>query len=95
MNIISQYKNLPKEVYIIFISKIINSSGNFIIPLITLIMTIKLKMPYELIELVISGIGVIGIVCGYLGGKISYFNKKNIYINSKYVLFYLYNLWIN
>ncbi|PJI09521.1 MULTISPECIES: MFS transporter [Clostridium] len=40
--LLKAYKGLPKEIYIIFISRIINSMGNFVFPLMTLILTVKM-----------------------------------------------------
>ena len=42
--IISRYKGLPREIYILFFARIINSIGAFVHPLPALIMTDKLGM---------------------------------------------------
>ncbi len=40
-NLFTVYDNLPKEIHILFITRIINSMGGFIMPLLTLILTQK------------------------------------------------------
>ena len=42
--VFTPYRGLPKEVYVIFIAKIINAVGLFIFPWLTLILTKKIGM---------------------------------------------------
>lgn len=39
------YKGLPKDIYLLFISVVINKMGCFITPLLTLILTVKIGLP--------------------------------------------------
>lgn len=40
----STYKGLPREIYILFVARIVSCMGSFIVPLLTLILTQKLDM---------------------------------------------------
>ncbi|WP_343349012.1 hypothetical protein [Terrisporobacter petrolearius] len=43
-NLLSTYKGLPREIYILFLGKIVNAMGAFVKPLMSLILTQKLGM---------------------------------------------------
>ena len=42
VNQIKRYRGLPKEIYVLFAARIVNSLGAFVFPLLTLILTEKL-----------------------------------------------------
>ncbi|AZZ61068.1 MFS transporter [Oenococcus sp. UCMA 16435] len=71
MNYFSNYRNLPKEIYIIFISRIIDAAGSFVQPLLTLILIEKIGLSaaesgfYITIQGVLSAPGMI------IGGKLT------------------------
>ncbi|WP_156456497.1 MFS transporter [Abyssisolibacter fermentans] len=75
MNIIKKllkpYTGLPKEVYVIFISRIINAMGVFIFPLLTLILTKKIGMSEDTTGEWIAVFGIIFMPAGLLGGKLT------------------------
>ncbi len=87
---ISIYSELPKGVYILFIAKIINSLGNFILPFLTLFLTDKLSFSVQntgeilLVNSVFLGFGSIR------GGKLAdYFGRKKLLLLS-FVLFFFF-----
>lgn len=45
-NLLKTYKGLSKEVYVLFIGRIVNSLGAFVHPLMALILTQKLAYQY-------------------------------------------------
>ena len=44
MKIFKEYLHLPREVYVLVVAKTINGLGNFIMPLLTLILTEKVGL---------------------------------------------------
>ncbi|MFD3158575.1 MDR family MFS transporter [Haloimpatiens sp. FM7330] len=69
--LLSPYKGLPKEIYILFISKIINALGCFVGPLMTLILTEKIGMTKEMAGLYMSISGFLFMPTGLIGGKLA------------------------
>jgi MFS family permease len=69
--LLSPYKGLPKEIYVIFISRIINALGCFVMPLLTLILTQKIGVSTETAGFYISISGLLFIPASLLGGKIA------------------------
>ena len=65
------YSHLPKEMYTLFIARFINCVGGFIMPLLTLILTVKIGMSpaqaglFATLSMVLQAPFVI------LGGKLS------------------------
>ena len=81
ISLLNQYKGLPKEIYIIFISRIINALGCFIGPLLTLILTVKIGLSTEYAGLIITLIGVITLPAAMIGGKIAdTYGRKKLFI---------------
>lgn len=70
-SLIAQYKGLKKEVYIIFVSRIINALGCFVGPLMTLILTNKIGLSSEKAGFYIGLSGLIYIFPSILGGKLA------------------------
>lgn len=50
MKFIQQYKNLSKEIYILFFGRVVTSMGSLIWPLLTLILKNKLGYPGQRLE---------------------------------------------
>ena len=70
-NLLSPYKGLPKEIYILFIGKIVNCIGAFVHPLMSLILTQRIGMSaYEAGQFV-TILAVCQVPCMILGGKLS------------------------
>ena len=73
----SPYKGLPKEIYIIFIARIMNSLGGFVNPLLVLILTQKVGLDTNVAGTYITFISIIAVPGMLLGGKLAdLFNRK-------------------
>ncbi|MBZ9686306.1 MFS transporter [Clostridium estertheticum] len=68
--IYSPYQGLPKEIYIIFISRIINTMGCFVQPLLVLILTQKIGLQKDVAGIYITVVCLISAPCLILGGKL-------------------------
>lgn len=69
-NLLTPYKGLPKEIYIIFISRIVNSMGSFVMPLMTLILTQKIGLSKADAGFYISIAGFLFMPMSIIGGKL-------------------------
>lgn len=79
--LLDPYKGLPKEIYVIFISKIINAMGCFVMPLLTLILTEKIGLSKEISGMYISASGLLFIPASILGGRLTDFiGRKTVII---------------
>lgn len=65
------YMGLPREIYILFISKIINAMGSFVMPLLTLILTEKIGLSNGKAGYYISISGILYIPALIIGGKLA------------------------
>ena len=65
------YRGLPKEIYVLFISRIINAMGCFVMPLLTLILTEKIGLSNEMSGVYISVSGLISMPAAMIGGKLT------------------------
>ncbi|SKA96635.1 Predicted arabinose efflux permease, MFS family [Caloramator quimbayensis] len=70
-NLLNPYRGLPKEIYVIFISRIVNSVGSFVMPLMTLILTQKIGLSKSEAGLYISLAGFLMMPVSILGGKLA------------------------
>jgi MFS family permease len=66
----SPYQGLPKEIYIIFVSRIINTMGCFVQPLLALILTQKIGLQKDVAGMYITVLCLISAPCLILGGKL-------------------------
>lgn len=92
MNFINQYKGLRKEVYILFLGRIVTNMGSMIWPVMTLILNQKLGMNASEVALITIISGVIVIPAGHIGGKLAdKYNKRNIIVISDLIsiVFYI------
>lgn len=71
MNLLKPYKGLPREVYVIFFSRIINAAGLFVHPLLTLILTVKIGLSLPQAGTYVAMSGLIFGPAGLIGGKLS------------------------
>lgn len=75
------YRGLSKEIYVLFITRIVNCMGSFIFPLLTLILTKKIGMTGTEAGFLISIGGILNILSSIIGGKITdVFGRKKIII---------------
>lgn len=65
------YHGLPKEIYVIFFSRMINAAGLFIFPLFTLILTEKVGLTATQAGLWLTLMGLVIVPANLLGGKLT------------------------
>lgn len=97
MKLISQYKGLRKEIYILFFGRIVTSLGSMVWPVLTLILSRKLGMNATQVALVTICSGVVYLPASIIGGKLAdRFNKKMIivYCDLISILFYIVTAFI-
>ena len=67
----SPYKGMPKEIYVIFVARIINALGCFVMPLLTIILTQNIGLSKPMTGFYISLSGLIYLPAVMLGGKLA------------------------
>ena len=83
-NLFIPYQGLPKEIYIIFLARIINSLGGFVQPLLVLILTQKIGMDSGEAGFYITLLSVVSVPSMILGGKLAdTFGRKFIIVVSQ------------
>lgn len=76
---IDEYRALPKEIYILFIARIINSAGWFVFPFLTLYMKHKLHMGEDAIGAYLLAVSISNAAGSLLGGKLAdHMGRKKI-----------------
>lgn len=65
------YRGLPREIYVIFFSRMINAAGLFIFPLFTLILTSKIGLSASDAGIWLTLMGVVIVPANLLGGKLT------------------------
>jgi len=91
-DLLSPYRGMPKEIYVIFVSRIINAMGCFVMPLITIIMSDRIGLSNETTGFYLSLNSMIYPLASLLGGKLadSYGRKYIIIIfNTMAALLYM------
>lgn len=69
--LLTPYKGLPKEIYVIFFAKMINAMGCFVMPLLTLILTKKIGLSRDMAGLFMSTAGFFYMFASLIGGKLA------------------------
>ena len=69
--LLNPYKGLPKEVYVIFIARIINALGCFVMPLMTIILKDSIGLSNQLVGVYISAAGLLFLPASMIGGKLA------------------------
>ena len=88
----TQYKGLKREIYILFIGKLVTAMGSFVWPMLTFFLTAKLGLTDGISTLLIATASVLSFPAALLGGKLAdRFSRKNIIIlfDCLTVIFYL------
>lgn len=81
MKFIDQYKNLGREIYILFFGRIVTSMGALIWPLMTLILKNKMRYDATFIAILTMGMSILQFPMLLLGGKLADTrNRKNVII---------------
>lgn len=82
--LLKPYRGLPKEIYILFISRIINSIGCFVQPLLALILTSKVGLGKDAAGTYITTLSLLAVPSLILGGKlVDTLGRKKIIIISQ------------
>lgn len=92
MNLLSQYKGLRKENYILCFGRVVTAMGAMIWPMLTLILSQKLGMSGEHVAWVMAAVGILSLPANLIGGKMAdHFNKKRniIYLDMISVISYM------
>ena len=78
----TQYAGLKKELYILFVGRLVTAMGSFVWPMLTFFLTGKLGLRDDTATLLIAIAGVISFPAAILGGKLAdrYSRKKIIVI---------------
>ena len=80
-NLITQYSGLKREIYVLFVGKIVTAMGSFVWPMLTFLLTTKLGFSDGTATLLIATAGLISLPMALLGGKLAdRFPRKNIII---------------
>ena len=69
-NVLSTYKGLPKEIYVLFIGRIINCIGSFVHPLMSLILTEKIGLSAGEAGIFVTSVAIFQVPALILGGKL-------------------------
>ncbi len=77
----TQYAGLKREVYILFIGKLVTAMGSFVWPMLTFFLTTKLSLDDGTATLLIATASVLSFPAALLGGKLAdRFSRKRIII---------------
>ena len=77
----TQYSGLKREVYILFVGKLVTAMGSFVAPMLTFFLTTKLGLSDGTSTLLIATASVLSFPAALLGGKLAdKFSRKNIII---------------
>lgn len=80
-NVFRTYSGLPRSIYIIFFSRIANCIGNFVFPLMTLLLTIKMGMSEKEVGFFLLVCSLVQVPGSLIGGKFAdNFGRKKIII---------------
>lgn len=81
LNLIGNYKGLPKSIYFLSFASIVNSLGNFVMPFLTLFLTNKAGLNAPTVAVIVSINSAIGMVASLIGGKlIDNKGRKGIFV---------------
>ncbi len=81
MKIFTQYRHLRREIYVLFLGRIVTNLGSMVWPVLTLIETQKLNMNATTVAIVSVVSGLLFVPASLLGGHLAdRFNKKKIIV---------------
>lgn len=73
------YRGMPREIYVIFIARVIQAAGSFVMPLLTLILTEKIGLSPKTAGLYMTAAGLLCGPAAMIGGKLAdTFGRKAI-----------------
>ena len=80
-HLITQYGGLKREIYILFIGKLVTAMGSFVWPMLTFFLTTKLGLSDGTATLMIATASVLSFPAALLGGKLAdRFSRKSIIV---------------
>ena len=81
MKLLNQYRGLRREIYILFLGRMVTSLGSMIWPVMTMILNQKLGFSAAEISYFFVGSGIIMLPANLIGGKLAdRFNKKHLIV---------------
>lgn len=81
INLFKTYRGLPRSMYILFIAQVINRFGDFVMPFLTLYLTVKIGLATTVVGLIVTICSLISIPASFLGGLIAdKFGRKKTYM---------------
>lgn len=92
MKLMEPYRGLPREVYVIFASRVVNAIGCFVGPFLTLILTTKIGLSADVAGLYMTSSGLLYMPASVIGGKLAdtWGRRKVIIIfDALAILFYI------
>lgn len=79
--IFDTYKGLPKNMYILFVATVINRFGEFVMPFLTMYLTVKIGLSFDQVGIIVTIASLIGIPSSILSGKLAdEYGKKRTYL---------------
>lgn len=79
--LITQYSGLKREIYILFVGKLVTAMGSFVWPMLTFFLTTKLGLSDGTATLLIATASVVSFPAALFGGKLAdRFSRKSIII---------------
>ena len=77
----SQYRGLRREIYVLFIGRIVTGMGSMVWPMLTMILSGKLGMSAQDIAELMIAAGLVLLPANLVGGKLAdRYNKKNVIV---------------
>lgn len=77
----SLYKGLPRSIYVLFASQIVNSIGHFVFPFLTIFLTDRLGMPADKAGLMLFISAAMFIPGSFIGGKLAdHIGRKRVMV---------------
>lgn len=81
LSIIDTYRGLPRNMYILFGATIINRFGDFVMPFLTMYLTTKIGLSFEIAGIIVTITSLTGIPSSILGGKFAdQIGRKKTYL---------------
>jgi len=75
------YKGLPRSIYVIFFASIVNNMGNFVNPLLAMLLTYKVGIDVGIVGLIAATTAGLGMIGAMIGGRlIDVMGRKKILV---------------
>lgn len=81
LNLFKTYRGLPRSMYVLFIAQVINRFGDFVMPFLTLYLTIKIGLDATAVGVIVTICSIISIPASFAGGVIAdKYGRKKTYL---------------